>query len=237
MRRHRIFTIAGELLLTAGVLVLLYLGWKLWWQDTIAAQQQTAAASAQSEEWIDEFDHSGRTGVDFDKYDPPVGVAPATDQGFAVLYVPRYGADYRRNIAEGFSDQVLDSFDLGIGHYPGTQMPGEVGNFAIAGHRSAYGGAMHWIDQLQPGDPIIVQTADGWYTYRYRSSEIIEPSEIEVVLPVPRQPGVAPVKRTITLTTCDPLYSSEHRWVAYGEFESFSAPNDPPADVEHLVNQ
>ncbi|MFE6967223.1 class E sortase [Agromyces sp. NPDC057679] len=236
MLRNRILTIVSELLLTAGVLVLLFLGWKLWWQDSVAANQQTAAASSQSKEWIDDYDHR-KPAVPPDRYNPPVGVAPAAGTGFAVLYVPRFGDDYRRNIAEGFGDQVLNSFDLGIGHYPGTQMPGELGNFAVAGHRSAYGGAMHWIDKLQPGDPIIVQTADGWYTYRFRSSELVEPTEVEVVLPVPRQPDAEPTKRTITLITCHPLYSSDERWVAYGEFESFASLDKPPAEVAPLLNQ
>ena len=75
-------------------------------------------------------------------------------------------------IAEGTGLDVLNSFDLGVGHYPDTQMPGEVGNFAIASHRSAYGGGMHEIEQLQLGDAIYIQTHDGWYTYRFRDFEI-----------------------------------------------------------------
>ncbi|MGO7984038.1 sortase domain-bontaining protein, partial [Rhizobium johnstonii] len=80
-------------------------------------------------------------------------------KAFGVLYVPRFGDTYQRNIAEGTGTDVLNSTKLGIGHYPDTQLPGEVGNFAIASHRSAYGGGMHVLNEFQLGDPIIVQTA------------------------------------------------------------------------------
>ena len=76
-----------------------------------------------------------------------------------MLYIPRYGPDYHRTIAEGTGMDVLNSTELGVGHYPDTQMPGEVGNFVVAAHRSAYGGGMHLINELQLGDSIIVADA------------------------------------------------------------------------------
>ena len=105
--------------------------------------------------------------------------AYANAEAFAVMYVPRFGDDSQRTIAEGIGLDVLNSVDLGVGHYPGTQAPGEVGNFAIASHRSAYGGGMHEIEQLQLGDAIYVQTKDGWYTYRFRDLEYVTPETVE----------------------------------------------------------
>ena len=126
-------------------------------------------------------------------------VAPAAAKAFAVLYVPRFGADYHRTIAEGTGRDVLNSNQLGIiGHYEETQMPGEVGNFAVAAHRSAFRGGMHLINELQLGDAIYVQTIDGYYTYRYRDTEYVAPSQVQVLASLPNNPDATPVDRIIT---------------------------------------
>ncbi|GGI45414.1 sortase A [Agromyces flavus] len=230
--------ILGELLLTAGVVILLFLGWKLWWNDAIVASQQSAAASDRSLDWLAE----GRAGSDDASPDPTDGADPgvpvvddrdhANAEAFAVMYVPRFGADSQRTIAEGVGLDVLNSYDLGVGHYPGTQMPGETGNFAIASHRSAYGGGMHEIEQLQLGDAIHIQTRDGWYTYRFRDLEYVTPDATEVLAAVPHHPDLEPTDRIITLTSCNPLYSTAERIIAYGVLESWQpAAAGPPAEI------
>ncbi|MDH6235457.1 class E sortase [Cryobacterium sp. CG_9.6] len=229
-RSVTVLGVVGELLVTAGVLVMLFIGWQLWWNDMIMANEQSSAASDISQNWIDEArqqseqdatpDPPTSTGAP-DYGEPIVGTAPADGQPFAVLYIPRYGADYTRTVAQGTGHNVLNSTTLGIGHYPETQMPGEVGNFAVAAHRSAYGGGMHLINELQLNDAIFVQTADGYFTYRYRDMEYVPPSRVEVLAPVPNVPGMAPVDRIITLTSCNPLYSTAERIIAYGVFESW----------------
>nr|WP_183323832.1 class E sortase [Cryobacterium roopkundense] len=235
----------GELLMTAGVLVMLFIGWQLWWNDMLMANEQSNAAAEISQNWIDEAQqHSqddatpppaDQTGpVDYG--DPIVSAAPGDAQAFAVLYVPRYGADYHRTVAQGTGHNVLNSTTLGIGHYPDTQMPGEVGNFAVAAHRSAYGGGMHLINELQLGDAIYVQTADGYYTYRFRDLEYVPPSAVGVLAPVPNQPGVAPVDRIITLTSCNPLFSTAERIIAYGVYESWQPTSaGAPAELAPII--
>ncbi len=131
---------------------------------------------------------------------------------------------------------MLNSTDLGVGHYPGTQMPGEVGNFAIASHRSAYGGGMHEIEQLQLGDAIYIQTQDGWYTYRFRDLEYVTPETVDVLAPVPHHPELQPTDRIITLTSCNPLYSTAERIIAYGVLESWQPTSaGPPAEIADVV--
>ena len=239
----------GELLITAGVLVFAFLGWQLWWNDMVMAGQQSKAAAEISQSWIQD-DLSSRdqapiapeatepvesAPVDFGE--PVVGEAPANAESFAVLYVPRFGADYHRSIAEGIDDEVLNSSRSGIGHYPDTQMPGEVGNFAVAAHRSANGGGMHLINELQLGDAIYVQTADGYYTYRFRDLEYVAPTAVEVIAPVPHDPDGTPVDRFITLTSCNPLLSTAERIIAYGVLESWQPTSaGPPAEVATVIN-
>lgn len=236
--------VLGELMLTAGALILLFLGWQLWWNDAIMAGQQSEAASDLSSQWQAEARDADvpapapddpETPVDFGE--PLVSTAEFSNgEAFAVMYVPRFGEGSQRTIASGTGLDVLNSYDTGVGHYPQTQMPGEVGNFAIAAHRSAYGGGMHEIEQLQLGDAIYIQTVDGWYTYRFRDFEYVTPDTAEVLLPVPHRPDAAPADRLITLTTCNPLYSTAERLIAYGVLESWRpAIAGPPAEIAETV--
>ncbi|MGW9183282.1 class E sortase [Agromyces sp. NPDC055661] len=239
-RRTGVVGVIGELLLTAGVLVLLFLGWQLWWNDAIMAGQQSTAASDLSARWLEEG-RAARGDAEVpapaDYGEPVVDTADHENgEAIAVMYVPRFGADSQRNIAEGTGLDVLNSTELGVGHYPGTQMPGEVGNFAIASHRSAYGGGMHEIEQLQLGDAIYIQTRDGWYTYRFRDLEYVTPETVEVLAPVPHHPDLQAADRLVTLTSCNPLYSTAERIVAYGVLESWQpTAAGPPAEIADVV--
>jgi sortase A len=239
-RRTSVVGVIGELLLTAGVLILLFLGWQLWWNDAIMAGQQSTAASDLSAQWLEEgrATHGETPPPAPEDYGDPV-VAPASfenGEAFAVMYVPRFGEDSQRRIAEGVGLDVLNTTRLGVGHYPGTQMPGEVGNFAIASHRSAYGGGMHEIEQLQLGDAIYIQTQDGWYTYRFRDFEYVTPETVDVLAPVPHHPDLQPTDRIVTLTSCNPLYSTAERIIAYGVLESWQPTTaGPPADIADIV--
>lgn len=232
--------VLGELLLTAGALVLLFLGWQLWWNDTFVAGEQSKAAADLSIGWIAE-DRGARAPREHapapaDYGDPVVTEAPGPDEAFAVLFVPRFGTDYHRTIGQGVGTRVLNSARLGIGHYPGTQMPGEPGNFAVAAHRSAYGGGMHLIDELRLGDSIYVQTADGFFSYRFRDLEYVAPTAVAVLAPVPGAPGRVATDAIITLTSCNPLYSTAERIIAYGVFESWRPTSaGPPAELAPII--
>ncbi|MFC9917237.1 class E sortase [Agromyces binzhouensis] len=238
-RRTSVIGVLGELLLTAGALVLLFLGWQLWWNDAITGAQQSAAASELSVAWQEQTRTHGdgtggegeRDGAEGVVAEPPVDadVRPY-GEAFAVMYVPRFGDDSQRTVAEGTGLDVLNDVDTGVGHYEGTQMPGATGNFAIAAHRSAYGGGMHEIDRLRLGDGIFIQTADAWYTYRFRDLEYVTPDTVGVLAPVPHHPGLAPADRIITLTSCNPLYSTAERIIAYGVLESWRPASAGPPD-------
>ena len=161
---------------------------------------------------------------------------PEPDQAFANLIIPRLGADFKRPIAEGVGTSVLNNVKLGMGHYTQTQLPGQVGNFALASHRSAYGGAFHNIHQLVVGDSIYVETADGWYRYIFRDIEYVKASGVEVILPVPDSPSGSATERLITLTTCNPFYSSAERIIAYGVFDTwYPRAGGPPPEIASIA--
>jgi sortase A len=214
-RAAQLARVGAELIVTAGVLVLLFLAWKLWWNDTVVAREQSSAAQELSEEW------AITPGAEPAPGEPAVLAEPGHGDVIGNLSVPRWGSDYVRTIAQGTSTDVLNSTRLGVGHYDGTAMPGAVGNFSVAGHRSAYGGAMHLMHELETCDPIVIETADGWYVYRVTGVQVVEPTAVEVIAPVPGRPGETPTERTITLTTCTPLYSTAQRMVTTGLLDSW----------------
>jgi sortase A len=230
--------VLGELLITAGVLVLAFIGWQVWLGDVIVGGQLSSEAKQQSDEWSAGYSDvpPSEAGDPTISQEPPVLVAPANAERFANLIIPRFGPDYYRPIAEGIGTRdVLDKGN--IGHYPSTQMPGELGNFALASHRSSGGGNFRDVNQLRVGDHIYVETADGWYQYSFRNLEFVLPTGVGVLNPVPQADGVAPGERFITLTTCNPLFSIAERIIAYGVFDAFyPRAGGVPAEIATNVN-
>lgn len=246
--RPSILGVLGELLITGGVLVLLFLAWQLWWNDLVVAGQQRTDATELSQSWEKEAPAAPASTADTDEagelpapeyQGEPVVAAPAgLLEDFGVLYIPRFAEfeeNYSRVITEGIDHtKVLNAGRMG--HYPDTQMPGEIGNFVIAAHRSAWGGGLHWITDFELGDAIYVSTADGYYTYRFRDLEFVEPTAVDVLAPVPRKPEVEATNSLITLTTCNPLWSTAERVIAYGVFESFTPRSaGAPAEIAETV--
>ncbi|HWM16308.1 MAG TPA: class E sortase [Microbacterium sp.] len=246
-RRVSVIGVLGELLITAGVVTLLYVGWQLWLGDVIYGAQRNAQGQELSQEWEQQYQAAtpSATATPDDTAVPdeeaPVTVEPvilpepADAETFGVMRIPRFGEGYQVPIAGGVSrPRTLDT--IGIGHYPGTNMPGEVGNFALAAHRTTYAAPFNRIADLHVGDAIVIQTADGWYTYRFRTLEYVTPDEVEVLLPVPQVENVPAGERYITLTSCSPMYSMTERIVAYGVFESFTpGAAGPPASLTEGV--
>src|SRR5690554_2184229 len=218
-----IVSVVGELFLTAGVICFLFIGWQLWLNDLVVGAEQRTSAKELEDEWrtVDSATvPPTREASDRDYGEPIVTAAPREGVGFATLYVPRFGADYVRAIGEGVSlSDVLNKRELGVGHYPETQMPGELGNFAVAAHRTTWGAPFKNIADLQVGDKIYVQTPDGWYTYEFRTMEYVWPTGVQVLEPVPQAPGLDPLDRFITLTSCNPMFSAAERIIAYGVLE------------------
>ncbi|MGO4803928.1 class E sortase [Arthrobacter sp. 2MCAF15] len=225
--------VMGELLLTGGVLALLFVAWQLWWTNVEADGVQSAAVKQfvqQHPATITDAAPQTGAGSAPGAAPVPVGKAPGHGEAIGVIYVPRLGADYSRPIVEGTSQDVLDT--LGLGHYPGTAMPGAPGNFVVAGHRQTHGAVLDNIHMLVPGDKIYVQTADGFYTYVFRNQEIVLPDRTDVLAPVPTEPGATPEQRILTMTSCNPRFGSQERIIAYSVFESWQPLSaGPPAPI------
>ena len=207
MTARRLVGWAGELLLTLGVLLLLFAAWQLWWTDVVADRAQERIVSGLEAR----FAHGpGRRRGRRQRH--PGGRSGA-DGAFAVVRIPRFGAGYARPVLEGTGRDVLA---LGVGHYVGTAGPGQVGNFALAGHRTTYGRPFHDVDRLADGDRVVVETAGEVYVYEVTSRSVVRPTDVEVIAPVPDEPGAAPTEALLTLTSCHPRYSATERFVVHG---------------------
>lgn len=200
MRAARLVSVVGELLITVGVFILVFVGWELWWTDLSANRDQSATVRSLSNDFT-------RHGSDnLSPGDVPEGGA------FAILRIPRFGADYARPVYKG---TTRDTLTRGFGQYDGTALPGAVGNFALAGHRTTYGRPLHDVQKLQDGDRIIVETTTQYIVYTVVSDEIVTPTDVAVVAAVPDQPGATPTKAYLTLTTCHPEYSAQQRYIVH----------------------
>ena len=232
-----IIQVIGELLITLGLLLVLYVVWELWWTNIDANNKQEQAVGNLFQEFDAPVAPAPETDAEPD-YGDPVVMPPIAEEGrtFGVVYIPRFGESYSRPVTSGVGTAVLDS--LGLGHYPSTAMPGEVGNFALAGHRQTHGQVLDAIHTLVPGDKVYVQTKDGYYSYVYRNNQIVLPDRVDVIAPVPTQPAAIPTERFLTLTSCNPRFGAEERIIAYAVMDSWQPLSaGPPAEIAAQVAQ
>ncbi|MDY6076753.1 class E sortase [Mobiluncus sp.] len=203
----------GQTMLTVGVVLGLFVVWQLYvttWQV-----QGATAAAVQSFQSSTANDATATTEVQ--RTDPPPSVTiPAVGQTFATLHVPRWDLMVIP-IMQGTNEAVLDTGYAG--HYTDTQGPGELGNFALAAHRRSYGNSFRRVHELQTGDPLVVETSQAWLVYQVTSTEIVLPSQGDVIYPVPHEAkDTVPHERLMTLTTCHPEYGNTQRFIVYSKF-------------------
>lgn len=151
-RLRRSVGVVGEILVTLGVLLAGFVFYQVVWTDLRSGDKQRDAAASLEQSWAEGHPNLRRgPGAD----DSPVA--------FARLWIPEFGSDFRYAVMDDVRDIDLES---GPGHYPGTQLPGEPGNFAVAGHRVGRGSPFNDIDLLKTCSPVVIETADRWYEYR-----------------------------------------------------------------------
>ncbi|WP_031512743.1 class E sortase [Streptomyces sp. NRRL F-5123] len=200
--------VVGELFITAGVLMLLFVTYQLWWTNVRAHREAAGAANNLQQKWDNESADPNRL---------PGTFSPG--QGFAIMYIPKL--DVKAPIAQGVSKHnVLDKGM--IGHYDGslnTAMPWDkTGNFAVAAHRNTHGEPFRYINHLTAGDKVVVETENEYYTYVITSSlASTPPSNISVLKPIPDGSGFTAPGRYLTLTTCTPEFTSTNRLIVWGK--------------------
>ncbi len=200
MTRRGVIRSAGALLLVAGLGLLGWVGW------------QYLGTGITSNRAMDQLEQDLR-----DRWQAPTAPAkkPETGTAITLLRIPKFGADWEKPVVEGVGK---DELARGLGHYPQTALPGEPGNFAIAGHRVTHGSPFRKLLELTKGDQVIVETADAVHTYELDGSPkdlTVKPADTWVLDPVPGKPGAPPTRPMLTLTTCQDLFHSPDRSVAF----------------------
>ena len=211
---RRIVAGVGRTLIGTGVLLLLFVAYQLWGTNLREARSQRSLRSA-FEQVIDAADlpDESPSGSTTTTLPPP----PVPGEAVAIIEIPKIGVD--KAVVEGVG---VGDLKKGPGHYPGTPMPGQPGNAAIAGHRTTYGAPFWSLDELRPGDEILVTTRQGRFRYEVESSTVVKPSQTEVLLPTEHA--------QLTLTTCEPRYSARRRLIVKAKLVDEPAPA-PPATV------
>lgn len=196
----------GQILITFGVVVLLFCVYELEVTGLYTAQQQDRLGRQLTQQWAQEPITPAQPGQPA----RPVPVALSLGGALARLHVPRFGAQYAEVVVEGVATEDLKR---GPGHYPGTALPGALGNVVLSGHRTTYGQPFNRLDELSSGDAVVLETRDTWFTYRVTGTTIVSPTAIEVTYPVPGRAGQPPTQHLLTMTTCNPKYSARQRLV------------------------
>jgi sortase A len=247
-RANQAIRVTGELLITLGVVVFLFIGYELWFTGLYTEHAQSDFKRQLATEWASPptpttsagpassaspgTTPSGSPGPTSVPAASAPAIAPIALPGDAIgiIRIPRLGAKYGYAIVEGVS---TDDLKKGPGHYPGTANPGGVGNFVVSGHRTTYLAPFNGIGELVVGDAIVIETRDTWYTYLVTKTQTVLPTDTAVVLPVPGQARATPTQALITLTTCTPKYSASHRLIVTGLLQSAlpKSAGTPPALV------
>jgi sortase A len=199
----------GRVVLVAGVLVLLFIPYLLWGTGLMTARSQAQLRTefSKAQQRADAPTPTPTTLANPTRYAPVAQAAPpildpAIGSAVGTITIPKI--DLSMVVVEGTGDAQLQT---GPGHYPGTPLPGEIGNAAIAGHRTTYLHPFYNLNELVPGDSITIVTLQGIFLYHVTGSVAVPPTDVSVVDQT-RYP-------TLTLTTCNPRYSASQRLVVH----------------------
>lgn len=228
----------GEVLITLGVVVLLFVVYELYVTNLMSAELQKDASADLDERWSQERE---------------LHADPLDGEAFARIYIPSFGMDWNFTVQQGVDNATLE---IGPGHYKDTAMPGERGNFSVAGHRVGKGAPFNDLDLLTSCDAVVVETGASFYVYRvlpmrdelegwsegkgadprcagvgpldsrdeaYAETvgrRIVLPGRGDAVAPVPYRPdaGLPEEKQAelLTMTTCHPRFSDRERMIIHG---------------------
>ncbi|MPZ60234.1 MAG: class E sortase [Propionibacteriales bacterium] len=207
-KKRKPLLIGGIALMLVGVGLLGWVAWQYWGTNIVSKQRQDVIAQDLLHSWDDPA------------VEDLVGPQGGTDLGdaLALVRIPRFGDEFVVPVIEGVRPGDLAQ---GLGHYPGTALPGQVGNFAVAGHRVTHGEPFRQLPEMRIGDNVEVETADAYYTYKLSSDPndlILKPGDTWVLDPIPGKPaGAPPDMARLTLTTCAELFHTDDRMIAFGK--------------------
>ncbi|MGW0706580.1 class E sortase [Streptomyces sp. NPDC002643] len=215
-------SVFGELLITAGLVLGLFVVYSLWWTNVLADREAGKEANRVRDNWATADDDPG---------------ALDTKDGIGFLHVPAMN-NGEVLVKKGTSTKILNG---GVAGYYTDPIKATLptadkdGNFTLAAHRDGHGAKFHNIDKLKKGDAIVFETRDNWYVYKvYDTLPETSKYNVKVLSAVPKESGKKEPGQYITLTTCTPVYTSRHRFIVWGELERVervNAERTPPKEL------
>ncbi|MDT9690836.1 class E sortase [Streptomyces sp. P9(2023)] len=213
-----VVSVFGELLITAGLVLGLFVVYSLWWTNVLADRAADKEGDQVRDRWA-----SGPGALD-------------TKDGIGFLHVPKMG-DGEILVKKGTDSKTLNNGVAGYYLDPiKSALPQDKqGNFTLAAHRDGHGAKFHNIHKLKNGDSIVFESKDTWYVYKvYKTLPETTKFNVDVLQPVPKESGKSKPGRYITLTTCTPMYTSDFRYIVWGELvrtEKVDGARTPPAEL------
>jgi LPXTG-site transpeptidase (sortase) family protein len=193
---------AGELMITFGLIVLLFAGYEVFGNSAEVQAEQDHLTQELDQAWADPTVAPTAPAVK--------GPAAPGEALVGRLYIPKLDKEWV--VVDGVRPQDIK---YAPGHYPETAKPGQIGNFSVAGHRIK---KIFWrLDELTAGDVIGVETRENWYVYQVYGNQVVKPNQVEVVAAVPNKPSETPTKALLTLTTCNPKFNNYQRLIVHAE--------------------
>ena len=212
--------IFGELLITAGLVLALFVVYSLWWTNVLADREAKREGDKVRDHWAQD---RGPVGLD-------------TKDGIGFLHVPSMSSKDIL-VKKGTDPKELNQGIAGYYTDPvKSALPQDrSGNFSLAAHRDGHGAKFHNIDKIEKGDPVVFETKNKWFVYKvYAVLPQTSKFNVDVLDAVPKESGKKEAGRYITLTTCTPVYTSRYRYVVWGELVRTADVDDqrtPPKEL------
>lgn len=210
----------GRTLLVAGLVILGFVAYQLWGTGLLADRSQANLRSQFNERTASSSSTTPTTAGGATTTRPATTTTPVVNppSGDAIAVIKIERIDLESTVVNGVSTADLRK---GPGRYPQTVLPGERGNAALAGHRTTYGAPFGRLDELRVGDPIVIRTLNGTYTYRVSTEPfVVSPRDVEVLDPTD--------DTVLTLTTCHPKYSAAERLIVRARLDTDASPTPRP---------
>ncbi|MFF0745039.1 class E sortase [Streptomyces sp. NPDC004111] len=212
-------SVFGELLITAGLILGLFVAYSLWWTNVLADREAGKQGDEVRHGW-----ESKEPGARDIKGGIGFLHVPAMKNGEVLVTKGTDTKELNAGVAGYYTDPVKAALPWD-----------KQGNFSLAAHRDGHGAKFHNIDKLKNGDSIVFETKDTWYVYKvYAALPETSKYNVKVLDPVPKESGKAKPGRYITLTTCTPVFTSKYRYVVWGELERterVNAERTPPPEL------
>ena len=232
---ERLLATTGRVLVSSGLLLLAFVGYQLWGTGIEQSQRQgqlsskfeqllattTTKAPAPAPTTAPVSPDGAIPPTTTAAPEPVPVVVPDTGDPVARMVIPRLDVD--QIVVMGVGTPELK---MGPGHFPGTPLPGQLGNAAIAGHRTSYGAPFGDVDRLEVGDEIVVTTPSGDFRYLITGSEIVDPTAVYVI------DTVDATVSSLTLVTCHPRFSTRERLIVYAELDAAFEPLPAPTTTK-----